>query len=307
MASLPVLFFLIACSVGGSVANFYLQPQSRLPLFYYQQQRGYWPDTERTQEYDNNQGFRFHQSYQNNYQQKLQYNYPFAQYQFGLPHQLPQQVQVPQQEPQVPQQVPQVSQQGPQVPQLIPQVPHQASQVPQQVTPQFPQQVSQQVPQDLPQEVPQVPEDLPEYQLITLGPEVPVLVKLPNQRTAILPARTVYSLPGFLEGIVQNVQNYYSVFNPLEVLKVQRNNSTVLFQTVSTTEPSTVSSTSESTTPDSSSANSDSSSSTPEASSSPSSSPESPTEAADETTANATEEPESEESTTISSTESTSE
>nr|XP_014281215.1 hyphal wall protein 1-like [Halyomorpha halys] len=298
MASLPAIFFFIVCSVGGSVAHFYLQPQSRFPFYYYQQQRGYWPDTERTQEYDNDQGFRYHQSYQNSYQQKLQYNYPFTQYQFGLPQQVPQQVQVTQEVPQVPQQVPQVAQQVPQIPQ--------------QVTPQVPQQVSQQVPQELPQEVPQVPEDLPEYQLITLGPEVPVLVKLPDQRTAILPARTVYSLPGFLEGIVQNVQNYYSVFNPLEVLKIQRNNATVLFQTVSTTQPTTgsstesssISDTSESSTPATSEP---SSSATPEASSS--SSPETPTEAAVTTTPQATDEPEadSEETTTASSTESASE
>lgn len=64
---------------------------------------------------------------------------------------------------------------------------------------------------------PRLASPLPIYQLVTVGPEVPVLVRLPDQQTAILPVRTVYSLPNFLERIVQRFQNYYSVYNPLEV------------------------------------------------------------------------------------------
>ncbi|CAB0007060.1 unnamed protein product, partial [Nesidiocoris tenuis] len=51
---------------------------------------------------------------------------------------------------------------------------------------------------------------------------IPVLVRISDNQALIVPVRAVYALPGFLERLVQRVQGYYSVYNPIESLTVDR-------------------------------------------------------------------------------------
>lgn len=51
---------------------------------------------------------------------------------------------------------------------------------------------------------------------------IPVLVRVSDKQSLIVPVRAVYALPGFLERLVQRVQGYYSIYNPVESLAIDR-------------------------------------------------------------------------------------
>nr|ATU82500.1 venom protein family 26 protein 1 [Lethocerus distinctifemur] len=49
-------------------------------------------------------------------------------------------------------------------------------------------------------------------------PEIPVLIRLSDTRAILVPLKANYALPGLIERLVQRIQTYYSVFNPVESL-----------------------------------------------------------------------------------------
>ncbi|XP_014257352.1 uncharacterized protein LOC106671067 [Cimex lectularius] len=57
---------------------------------------------------------------------------------------------------------------------------------------------------------------------LTAQTTIPLVVKFPNNEALVVPVKAVYTLPPFLERIVQRVQGYYSVYNPVENLTADR-------------------------------------------------------------------------------------